>query len=163
MSTSPTVNADNPIQVLKLLKKKGRASAAELGADKAILEFLIAEGFVKKDGTIKREGAGRGRPPIGYAPAFDYDPNEAPVYKAPVQRDRKEVSQAQVDKVVAEVKNSTYGGACSCVVTKPGITAEEIRDLGAGCTDPNYVCPALDAVRRRGKLFDSEPVFQEVV
>jgi hypothetical protein len=36
---------------------------------------------------------------------------------------------------------------CNCGL-QSGMTLDELRPLGAGCTSPNYVCPALDAYRR---------------
>lgn len=165
MSEKP-VNAENPVQVLKLLKKKERTSGRELGADKAIMDFLEAEGFVKKDGTYQT--GKRGKPPVAYVAAFDYDYNDAPVYKAPVKRERKEISQETIDKVIQDVQNSTYATNCSCIVEMgPGTTYEQIRALGGGLPEcsggGNYVCPALDAVRRRGNLYAPEQPFQEVV
>lgn len=38
--------------------------------------------------------------------------------------------------------------ACKCDL-RAGMTQDDIRGLAAGCTDPLYVCPRLDAVRRR--------------
>ncbi len=37
---------------------------------------------------------------------------------------------------------------CRCVIT-PQSTNEELRELGAGCTAGRWVCPTLDAIRRR--------------
>jgi hypothetical protein len=37
---------------------------------------------------------------------------------------------------------------CRCPIT-PATTLEELRALGAGCTAGRWVCPTLDAVRRR--------------
>jgi hypothetical protein len=37
---------------------------------------------------------------------------------------------------------------CRCPIT-PGSTLEELRALGAGYTAGRWVCPTLDAVRRR--------------
>jgi hypothetical protein len=37
---------------------------------------------------------------------------------------------------------------CRCPIT-PASTLEELRVLGAGCTAGRWVCPTLDAVRRR--------------
>ena len=38
--------------------------------------------------------------------------------------------------------------ACRCPIT-PDSTLEELRALGAGCTAGRWVCPTLDAIRRR--------------
>ena len=164
MSASKAVNADNPVQVLKLLKKKGRTSAPELGADRAIMNFLEAEGFVRQDGTYKT--GKKGKPPVAWVPAFDYDPNDAPVYKQPVKRERAEVSQATIDKVIADV--TANRSHCQCIAKSGvGTTAEEIRAMGVGTDACNeggkYVCPTLDSVRRQAKLFGEQPKFQEVV
>jgi hypothetical protein len=37
---------------------------------------------------------------------------------------------------------------CRCPIT-PASTIEELRALGAGCTAGRWVCPTLDAIRRR--------------
>jgi hypothetical protein len=37
---------------------------------------------------------------------------------------------------------------CRCGIT-PRTTAAELRALGAGCTAGRWVCPTLDAIRRR--------------
>jgi hypothetical protein len=37
---------------------------------------------------------------------------------------------------------------CRCQIT-PGSTPEQLRQLGAGCTAGRWVCPTLDAIRRR--------------
>lgn len=161
MSPSTPVNADNPVQVLKLLKKKERTSATELGTTKKLMEHLRDAGFVKEDGTYKT--GKKGKPPVAWVPAFDYDPNDAPAFEQPTQRQRKEISQEHIDRVIEEVQNSSYAPGCSCIVEMGrGTTLEQIRSLNGGC-QTNYVCSALDAVRRRGKLTGEEPKFQEVV
>jgi hypothetical protein len=37
---------------------------------------------------------------------------------------------------------------CRCPIT-PASTPEQLRGLGAGCTAGRWVCPTLDAIRRR--------------
>ena len=37
---------------------------------------------------------------------------------------------------------------CRCPIT-PASTLEQLRELGAGCTAGRWVCPTLDAIRRR--------------
>ena len=37
---------------------------------------------------------------------------------------------------------------CRCPIT-PASTLEQLRELGAGCTAGQWVCPTLDAIRRR--------------
>jgi len=37
---------------------------------------------------------------------------------------------------------------CRCPIT-PQSTLEQLRALGAGCTAGQWVCPTLDAIRRR--------------
>ncbi|MGH2856938.1 MAG: hypothetical protein ACRDMJ_05575 [Solirubrobacteraceae bacterium] len=37
---------------------------------------------------------------------------------------------------------------CRCPIT-PDSTIEDLRALGAGCTTGQWVCPTLDAIRRR--------------
>lgn len=40
------------------------------------------------------------------------------------------------------------GERCSCSIT-PDMTVQDLAALGAGCTDPLWVCPVLDRIRRR--------------
>lgn len=37
--------------------------------------------------------------------------------------------------------------SCTCYLRK-GMDADGLRDLGAGCRGPHYVCAALDLMRR---------------
>jgi len=57
---------------------------------------------------------------------------------------RKAKSQA---RIWAEVERAISANRCRCDL-RPGMTAEELQPLGAGCTDPQYCCPALDKYRR---------------
>lgn len=149
-------NIEDTTRVLTLLKKKQRASATDLGTNKKVMDFLAEKGFVHTDGKIKRKA--KGKPPTAYVPAFDYNPAEAPRLRngAPQAAGPKVATQAQIDQAIREVSASTIRDNCSCIVKMgPGTTQEEIRALGIGCTAKDHgrwVCPSLDAVRRRAKL-----------
>jgi hypothetical protein len=124
------------------------------------MKVLVAAGLVVQDGYMKT--GKQGKPPAAWVPVEGWESKEIPVIEEKVPTPRG-VPQATIDRVIAEVTASSYGGSCSCVVAAgPGTTAEEIRAFGAGCTDPNWVCGALDAVRRRANLFAPEERFVEV-
>jgi len=48
----------------------------------------------------------------------------------------------------ADVIRDELAKDCRCPIT-PASTIEELRALGAGCTAGRWVCPTLDAIRRR--------------
>lgn len=52
-----------------------------------------------------------------------------------------------VRSALAEVKVRNLV-TCSCVMQHPEMPLTDLHSLGNGCTDPEYVCPTLDAVRR---------------
>jgi hypothetical protein len=56
-------------------------------------------------------------------------------------------------QVIAEEKARPRNPVCRCRIT-PDMSLEQLNALGAGCTAgvgfrPGYVCPCLDAIRRR--------------
>lgn len=160
---SPTFEyTHDAARVLRLLVKKGKTWAKDLDTTVEFLEYLAENGLVREDGRMKTGKPGR--PPVAWVPVEPIDFKNLPEFEAPEVRTRALASQESIDAVIAEVANSGYGGSCTCVLKSgAGTTEAEIRALNGGCTVPNYVCPALDAVRRRAKLFAPEPAFQEVV
>lgn len=134
--------------LVRLLEKKKRASATDLGTDTKTMEALASAGVVKKDGTIKT--GRRGKPPAAWVLLEDR-PEELPDLEAKRQqeRQRKPVkSQEAVDEALAEIKARYGENQCGCVVKYDSITLAEIRALGSGCKD-YWICSALDALRRR--------------
>lgn len=69
--------------------------------------------------------------------------SETALAKARDAKQRKTVEKRQ-EKIAAILRDSER---CYCGIY-PGISDEELRDMGAGCTHPRWVCPTLDAVRR---------------
>jgi hypothetical protein len=57
---------------------------------------------------------------------------------------------ARVRRVIERTlrQAAAAGEHCSCDL-HPGMTVDDLRGLGAGCTDPVGTCPVLDRVRRR--------------
>lgn len=49
---------------------------------------------------------------------------------------------------IAAILEQPAAKRCRCPGMRPGITDDELRALGAGCTAPRWVCGTLDAVRR---------------
>lgn len=139
--------------IVKLLKKKQRASAAELGTNKEIMEALREHGVVETDGIIKT--GKRGRPPVAYKLCAE-QPSELPdVTPEPKRtpRNGEGLSQEALDAIVKDVLENHHNGKyCKCL--KVGMTSKEIRALNEGCESRSsgygrWVCTALDTVRRR--------------
>jgi hypothetical protein len=61
---------------------------------------------------------------------------------AAVERERRQ----RLAAAIAETLKRWPG--CRCEL-RTAMTSRELRDLGGGCTHPLWVCPRLDAVRRR--------------
>lgn len=136
---------NTPEQVMKLLRLKGRASAAEVGANTPLMKTLVASGHVTTDGTIKT--GRKGKPPVAWVPT-DFDgPLPEPVEARPA---RKAITETALAETIRDVLAGPSGRQCHCV--RDTWTVEQIRAAGCGCTNPQYVCPALDAVRRRANL-----------
>lgn len=55
-----------PEEIVAFLEKNGRSTVADIGTDNATMYALEKAGAVQKDGIIRREGAGRGRPPTAW-------------------------------------------------------------------------------------------------
>lgn len=139
--------------IVKLLKKKERASAAELGTNKEIMEALTEHGVVVMDGYVKT--GKRGRPPVAYKLSNELPETLPDVTPKPKRapRNGEGLSQEMLDSIISEVLTKHYAGKrCQCL--KVGMTPTELRALNSGCTDfegghGRWVCEALDAVRRR--------------
>lgn len=61
---------------------------------------------------------------------------------------RAEERSASRGRTIAAAITALRTPDCRCDL-RAGMTAEDLQALGAGCTAPRCVCPALDAVRRR--------------
>lgn len=158
-------HATDAKRVLTLLKKKKRTWASDLGSTVAFMKFLESHGLVKADGPIKTGKPGK--PPVAWKFISD-DLSVLPDFETPAVTAKKAISQTTIDRVIADVGSGHMGSSCHCVIKMgAGTTAETIRELGIGrpgCNDDGrYVCPALDAVRRRADLFAPPEPFQEVV
>lgn len=51
-------------------------------------------------------------------------------------------------QIIREALADPRGKECRCPIT-PSSTPAELQALGAGCTAGRWVCPTLDAIRRR--------------
>jgi len=63
-------------------------------------------------------------------------------------RAREQETQGKLATVIAEELVRPRDGQCRCGLTKR-TTIAQIMAMGAGCTAGQWVCPVLDAVRRR--------------
>ena len=66
---------------------------------------------------------------------------------------RARVAKAKADAgrraaVIREELARPRAKECRCPIT-PASTLDDLRALGAGCTAGRWVCPTLDAIRRR--------------
>jgi hypothetical protein len=52
------------------------------------------------------------------------------------------------EEIVREELSRERAKDCRCAIPL-GATREQLRSLGAGCTAGRWVCPTLDAIRRR--------------
>src|SRR4051812_36428585 len=69
--------------------------------------------------------------------------NLAKARKARTKNARKRL----VERTWAALQPRLKRNPCKCNLKK-GMTREDLRKLGAGCTAPAYICPNLDAYRR---------------
>lgn len=51
------------------------------------------------------------------------------------------------DQVWPKIRERKAAGGCRCKLKK-GMTIEQLRKLGGGCTMPRWACPTLTAYRR---------------
>lgn len=68
-----------------------------------------------------------------------------------IQRARAAKSKADARRrpaVIREELARPRAKECRCAIT-PDSTLDDLRALGAGCTAGRWVCPTLDAIRRR--------------
>lgn len=69
------------------------------------------------------------------------------------QKAAKTRASNAAQRIWDEVQSASQAHDCSCPLRK-GMTYDELRKLGGGCTDTNdnpggrYVCPVLDKYRR---------------
>jgi hypothetical protein len=65
-------------------------------------------------------------------------------------RDRRRDKQAQsvLGAIIREELARERAKQCKCGIT-PSWTRQQLRDFGSGCTSGLWVCPVLDAIRRR--------------
>lgn len=148
-------------RVLKLLKKKKRTWAKDLDTTVEFMKYLAEYGLVKADGPIKTGKPGK--PPVAWKFLSD-DLDLLPEFQSPKQAEKKATSQATIDAVIESVRKSFPGG-CGCILSDEygeGTTEEQVRAFNEGCTT-HWVCPALDAVRRRANLRSVEQPFVEVI
>jgi hypothetical protein len=61
---------------------------------------------------------------------------------------KAQAAQRRFAEIIREHLASPRTKDCQCPIT-PSNTREELRALGAGCTAGRWVCPTLDAIRRR--------------
>lgn len=74
-----------------------------------------------------------------------------------IQKMHQARRDARDASVWESVSASIERNHCKCGLRK-GMAQEELLLLGAGCTNPNYVCPALDTYRR---LLPAIPIPEE--
>lgn len=95
----------------------------------------------------------RGRKPINcpeHQPvAIDQPAKISVVSRGDALAKAREVRVSRSDERVWEaIERILTTQTCNCDL-RPGMKADDLRELGAGCTAPRYVCPVLDAYRRR--------------
>ena len=64
------------------------------------------------------------------------------------QSKREKETQSKLAGIVRDELARPRARACRCGIT-PRTTRAELAALGAGCTSGRWVCPTLDAIRRR--------------
>jgi hypothetical protein len=68
-----------------------------------------------------------------------------------IQRARAAKAKADARRRAAVIREELArprAKECSCAIT-PDSTLEDLLALGAGCTAGRWICPTLDAIRRR--------------
>lgn len=63
-------------------------------------------------------------------------------------RDRDKAQQTTLAQVIREELDRPRARNCTCGISTR-TTKNELMAMGAGCTAGQYVCPVLDAIRRR--------------
>lgn len=72
--------------------------------------------------------------------------NPMPVEKR-LEKAHKAKAEKKNNRVWEQVERSMKSSECRCDL-KPGMTPQDLRVLGYGCTNGYFICPALDAYRR---------------
>lgn len=65
----------------------------------------------------------------------------------PEKTERPTKSSASIERIVEKALEHPTAKSCHCDLS-PQMSAEEIRSLNGGCTEPFYVCSTLDSIRR---------------
>lgn len=78
-------------------------------------------------------------------------PDHRPVPKSPRPKSEGRVVTAQI---LQETAHYHKGCTCGELGLHEGMSIPELQKLGAGCTEGRWVCPRLDAVRRRIGAWD---------
>jgi hypothetical protein len=61
---------------------------------------------------------------------------------------RAVASRRRRESIAQAIREAPADKHCRCAL-RAGMGDDDLSALGAGCTAPRYVCPRLDAVRRR--------------
>lgn len=146
--------AGTPREVLDRLRADGAALPPSFatGAVNSAARSLERLGLV----TVAKDTAGN----VHIVYTSDVDPDDPRLDEREAKRDAKAVEKRQraatrvavrakaqaIDEAIAET--GKRHPSCKCDL-RAGMTLDDIRGLGAGCTDPLWCCPRLDAVRRR--------------
>ena len=67
---------------------------------------------------------------------------------AKAHRATRDASVRQQRAAITAALRAVPRGQCRCEL-RPGMTRTDLAALGGGCMMPAFVCPRLDAVRRR--------------
>lgn len=75
-------------------------------------------------------------------------PKNCPEHKPePTERTTSVRSSASTEKIILRVMGEPKARSCKCSIT-PDMSREDLIKLGGGCTEPQFICPALDSIRR---------------
>jgi hypothetical protein len=64
------------------------------------------------------------------------------------ERKREQEASSKLATIIREEMARPRARACRCGIT-PRTTRAQLDAMGAGCTAGRWVCPCLDAIRRR--------------
>lgn len=76
-----------------------------------------------------------------------YEKKRRALAKARREKSKKQM-KARHDRTWDAITRLPTFKSCNCGLRK-GMTLADLRELGAGCTNPRYVCPVLDSYRRK--------------
>lgn len=74
-------------------------------------------------------------------------PTNCPAHQ-PKPTERAPKSSASIERIVEKALEHPTAKSCHCDLS-PQMTQEEIRALGGGCCQPQFVCGVLDGIRRQ--------------